>query len=251
MKATKLLIQQHEEVSALFERFEDAEGDDDKQAEIFEEIAANLAAHDAIERELFYPACKEALGEDEEVLEDALVEHGVVEFSIYKADVASPDAMASCMRVLREILDHHVGEEEAALFPKVEEVMSADELEALGHDMADRFALALEEDFRVAVRANLDQVLEGAVETEPVARVHAASELAEDGAGRDEEEGDNEVGVDDDDMEAGPDTDEMALMDVQATALDELPVEPAPASRQGVAARRQPSKSGTRATARR
>jgi hypothetical protein len=238
MKATQLLAQQHREVSALFERFE-AEEDEGARLAIFDEIGTLLAAHDAIERELFYPACKDALGDDEEVLVDAVVEHGVIEFSIYKADIAEPDTLASCMRVLREIVDHHVDEEEAALFPKIEVAMSAADLDALGHQMAERFAVALEKDFRVAVRASLDQVLEGAAETDPFPGARAAGMAAED-------EGDNEIGVDDDDVEA----DETSAADTQAAALDEVPLEP-PASRTGFSAKKKTSQSGTRPSARR
>ncbi len=59
MKATELLEQQHEEVKDLFERLEKGDGGAD-QKEIFEELAANLVAHDAIERHIFYPACEQS-----------------------------------------------------------------------------------------------------------------------------------------------------------------------------------------------
>lgn len=167
MKATKLLIQQHEEVSDLFKQFEDAEDED--QLAIFETIAASLAAHDAIEREIFYPACKEALGEDEEILGESLVEHGVVEFCIYKADIANEDDLAACVKVLKEVVEHHVEEEQDELFPKVEKAMTAPQLEELGARMEKRFALAKQGDFRAAIRKNLEQVMEGAIETEPAA----------------------------------------------------------------------------------
>ncbi len=166
MKATKLLIQQHEEVDALFKKFEDTD-DETKQAEIFELIGANLAAHDAIEREIFYPACKAALGEDEEILGESLAEHGLVEFCIYKADIATEDDLPSFVKVLKEVVEHHVEEEQEELFPKVEKAMSATQLEELGTKMKQRFDLAMRGDFRAAVRKNLEQVMEGALETTP------------------------------------------------------------------------------------
>lgn len=166
MKATKLLTQQHEEVSDLFAQFEDAE-DEDRQAELFEQIASKLAAHDAIEREVFYPACKQALGEDEDILTESLAEHGVVEFCIYKADIANEDDLPSLVKVLKETVEHHVEEEQDELFPKVEKAMTAEQLEELGARMEKRFSLALQGDFRAAVRKNLEQVMEGALETAP------------------------------------------------------------------------------------
>jgi len=166
MKATKLLTQHHKDVAALFNKFEKTE-DEGEQDELFEQIGARLAAHDAIEREIFYPACKEALGEDDDTLGEALVEHGVVEFSIYKADIADAEDLKHCVKVLADIVEHHVEEEEKELFPKVEKAMSAEVLEELGAEMEQRFAEALEEDFRAAVRANLEQVMAGALETKP------------------------------------------------------------------------------------
>lgn len=166
MKATKLLTQQHKEVSDLFKKFGKTK-DEDEQEELFEHIGAGLAAHDAIERELFYPACKEALGADDETLGEGLVEHEVVEFSIYKADLADAEDFKHCVKVLSEIVEHHVEEEEKELFPKIEKAMTAEALEELGVEMEQRFEEAMEEDFREAVRANLEQVLSGAIETEP------------------------------------------------------------------------------------
>ena len=61
MKATDYLKAQHREVERLFAAIESAE-DGPKKQKLFEELAANLVGHDAIEREIFYPACEEAMG---------------------------------------------------------------------------------------------------------------------------------------------------------------------------------------------
>ena len=55
MKANELIQKQHRLVEDLFEQFENARGA--QKGKIFEQIAKNLVAHDAIEREIFYPAC--------------------------------------------------------------------------------------------------------------------------------------------------------------------------------------------------
>ena len=86
MKATDLLEKQHRDVADLFERIEKSK-DAEKKSALFEELASNLAAHDAIEREIFYPACEEEMGVTD-LLGESLVEHGVVEFSLYLADEA-------------------------------------------------------------------------------------------------------------------------------------------------------------------
>jgi hemerythrin superfamily protein len=160
MKATELLEQQHREVEKLFKAFE-REENEARQAEIFEELASTLVAHDAIERELFYPACEQSMGMSD-LLGESLVEHGVIEFSLYETDQAQgrSDFEFKCT-VLKEMVEHHVDEEEKDLFPKVEKAFGDDQLELLGKRMEERFEQAREEEFRLTLHENLRQVLAG------------------------------------------------------------------------------------------
>jgi hypothetical protein len=161
--ATNLLIRQHTEVKALFKAIEDAPNRVAK-TKLFEELARALVAHDAIEREIFYPACRKTLGMTK-LLGEALVEHGVIEFCLYEADRArKSEDFEYKSKVLSEMVLHHVKEEERELFPEVEKAFSLAELEALGKRMQTRFLAAKKEDFRAAVVANLRQVLAGTVE---------------------------------------------------------------------------------------
>lgn len=166
MKATDLLTAQHKEVDRLFKAIEKAKKDEEK-GELFEELAHNICAHDAIEREIFYPACEEKMGMTD-LLGEALVEHGTVEFSLYLADQAQgEDDFDYKVTVLREIIEHHVKEEQDEMFPKVEKALGAARLEELGEEMEARFEEAKADDFRAPLHENLRQVLEGAMETEP------------------------------------------------------------------------------------
>jgi hemerythrin superfamily protein len=163
MKATDLIKQQHREVDALFAKFEKAK--DDGKPQIFEKIAATLVAHDAIEREIFYPACEAKLG-SEDILQESLVEHGLVEFCIFRADKnRGKDMLEAYVKVLKEVVQHHVEEEEDELLPKIDKAMQSDELETLGAQMEDRFQEAIESDFRRPLRQNLQQVLAGRAKT--------------------------------------------------------------------------------------
>jgi len=166
MKATDLLTKQHRLVEELFEQFEEAERSREKRT-IFDKLAANLVAHDAIEREIFYPACEEELGADDDVLGESLVEHGVVEFCLYRADQnRDSDEFDKYVTVLKEIVEHHVKEEEKELLPKVKRQLETAALEELGSRMEARFEEALEEDFREPLRENLEQVLAGKTKTQ-------------------------------------------------------------------------------------
>jgi hypothetical protein len=166
MKAIDLLKQQHEEVKAIFKRLEDADGAAE-QKELFEELASNLVAHDAIERQIFYPACEQAMGLTDE-LGEALVEHGLVEFMLYEADQArGKKDFKFKWTVLQEALEHHIEEEEGEFFPKAKKALGDERLEALGTRMEEAFEEAREEDFRGPLHENLKQVLAGALKPSP------------------------------------------------------------------------------------
>ncbi len=162
--AISLLKEQHEEVKALFKKIEKTTARPRKVA-LFEELASKLVGHDAIEREIFYPACERGMGMTD-LLGEALVEHGVVEFSLYEADQArrGKDFAFKC-KVLSEIVEHHVEEEENEFFPKVKKALGKEQLVSLGERMKARFEQALAEgDFRTPLHANLKQVLAGTLE---------------------------------------------------------------------------------------
>ena len=161
--AIDLLLGQHKQVKALFKGIEKASGRAQK-IKLFEQLAAKLVGHDAIEREIFYPACEKGMGMTD-LLGEALVEHGVVEFSLYQADQArqAKDFEFKC-EVLSEIVEHHVKEEEEDFFPKVAKALGSDKLAELGARMKARFdETQASGDFRTPLQGNLKQVLAGAL----------------------------------------------------------------------------------------
>lgn len=165
MKAHELLKAQHQEVAKLFEAIEGA--DDTDKEELFKQLAAKLTAHDGIEREIFYPACQEAMGLND-LLGEALVEHGIIEFGLYQANEAlGEDDFDFKTAVLKELVEHHVQEEEQEFLPKAEKALGGDSLELLGREMEEAFEQALTEDFKQPLYENLRQVLAGALETTP------------------------------------------------------------------------------------
>lgn len=165
MKATQLLKAQHEEVAQLFKALE-AASDTDKE-QLFLELASKLTAHDRIEREIFYPSCEDALGMSD-VLGAALVEHGIIELGLFQANEAlGEEDFAFKVAVLKELVEHHVEEEEKVLFPRAEKALGDDSLSLLGREMEAAFAEAVAGDFREPLYENLRQVLEGALQTAP------------------------------------------------------------------------------------
>ena len=161
MKATDLLKSQHRDVEKLFKKIEKAE--DDEKGDLFVELASSLVAHDAIEREIFYPACEKKMGMTD-LLGEALVEHGLVEFSLYEAYKADGDETFDFkVTVLEEVVEHHVKEEEKEFFPKVERALGKELLEELGAKMETRFEEVKAADFSGPLLDNLKQVLAGTI----------------------------------------------------------------------------------------
>jgi hemerythrin-like domain-containing protein len=108
-------------------------------------------------------------------LGEALVEHGVIEFSLYECDQAlKQDDFKFKLTVLKELVEHHVKEEEQEFFPQVEKAFGSEELEGLAEELEDAFEEAGSEDFHEPLFENLRQVLAGTLK--PV----SASETEED-----------------------------------------------------------------------
>lgn len=135
MNAIKLLKQQHREVEALFKQLEKARSPRPR-LKAFEQIADKLAVHATIEEKHFYPSVKRR--NTEEILLEAVEEHlGVkrVIADLLELEADDPTFEAKA-KVLKDLVDHHVEEEEGTLFPKVAKLLDADELEAIGEEMA-------------------------------------------------------------------------------------------------------------------
>ena len=163
MKVTAFLEQQHRQLDKLFDQLEKAK--DSKRKKVFDELASLLVGHDAVEREILYPAFEKKKGMTDD-LGEALAEHGLVEFALFRADTARTGKdFEACCTVLRETLEHHVKEEENDFLPRVERALGAELSQAVAERMEERFARAQDEDFRVGLLKNLRQVIDGAVKT--------------------------------------------------------------------------------------
>ena len=149
MKATDMLKKQHREVESLFRDALNTE-DADKRAELAEEIAVRLSLHAAIEEEIFYPAFREVVGtkKGEELTLEAYEEHRVVKMLVAELPDLEPDAenFEARITVLKELVEHHVEEEEGEMFPAAEKKLGKDRLAQLGAEMETRLAELEDED---------------------------------------------------------------------------------------------------------
>ena len=137
--AIALLTSQHKEVTAMFKEFEEL-GDRAKagKKKIADKICQNLVMHTMIEEEIFYPAVRGNSKEAEEMVEEAIVEHASAKDLIAQIQEMDPDEELydAKVKVLGEMIEHHVEEEEKEMFPKVR-TMGLD-LESLGQEMKAR-----------------------------------------------------------------------------------------------------------------
>lgn len=139
LDAVTLLKADHRKVEDLFEKFEKAKDSSRKQA-LAKEICTELMVHSTIEEEIFYPACTGEI-EEEEILDEAYVEHDGAKVMISEIMGSSPDNefYDAKVKVLSEMIKHHVKEEEMrseGLFAQARE--AGLDMEALGDRMAAR-----------------------------------------------------------------------------------------------------------------
>lgn len=111
MDAVALLKADHRKVEDLFAKFESAKGDGRKKA-LAEQICLELTVHTKIEEDIFYPACEGAVEAD--LLKEAYVEHDGAKVLIAEIEAGGPDDdfYDAKVKVLSEMIEHHVEEEE-------------------------------------------------------------------------------------------------------------------------------------------
>lgn len=137
--AIALLIEDHKKVQKLFKEFEKLreEEDDELKQQLVTLICAELTIHTQIEEEIFYPAARDAL-EDQELLDEAEVEHASAKTLIAQLSSmeAGDDLYDAKVTVLGEYINHHIKEEHDELFPKVRKAKI--DIDALGMEMMER-----------------------------------------------------------------------------------------------------------------
>ena len=140
LNAIQLLSRDHREVEELFEKFENASGDGKKE-KIAKAICTELKIHTMIEEEIFYPALRGKIDDDD--IDEAIVEHDGAKVLINDIEAGSPDDQFydAKVKVLKEEIEHHIKEEEKEQDNLFAQARKAEvDLDALGEQMAARKA---------------------------------------------------------------------------------------------------------------
>lgn len=143
--ACELLDADHIAVKHLFVEYArlaatpDVENTKDRRVEIAMKICDELTVHAQIEEEIFYPAFREALPEDADLVDEATAEHAEAKRLIadIRAVGVATAAMDTLVAELNVAIERHVKEERDELFPKAKSAPDID-LMALGEQLRDR-----------------------------------------------------------------------------------------------------------------
>ena len=139
--ALQLLMAEHREVKAMFQHYQklaDAGGKGDERMLLASQICVALTVHTQMEEEILYPAARTVLTKDEDIVDEAYVEHAGAKSLIAQIKTMTSDQplFDAKVKVLGEYIDHHVKEEETEFFPKLRK--TALDLDAMGDQLAAR-----------------------------------------------------------------------------------------------------------------
>ncbi|HKS13651.1 MAG TPA: hemerythrin domain-containing protein [Pseudomonas sp.] len=140
MNAIELLEADHERVKGILAQLsESTERGVKKRAELLAKLEVELTLHTKLEEEILYPAFKEAGGKDQAIMyHEAKEEHRTVD-TLVLPDLKNTDPstveFTGRVKVVKELLEHHIEEEEGEMFPQARKLLKKEALEALGEEM--------------------------------------------------------------------------------------------------------------------
>jgi len=120
LNAIQLLEEDHKYVKKAFKAFEEMDHQDHEAVKnLVTQVCDALEVHAKVEEELFYPATRKAI-KDDDLMNEAEVEHDSAKTLIRQLKRMKPGdpKYAATFTVLGEYVKHHVKEEESEMFPK-------------------------------------------------------------------------------------------------------------------------------------
>ncbi|WLH49785.1 hemerythrin domain-containing protein [Pseudomonas tolaasii] len=140
MNAIDLLKADHEKVKAILTQLsESTDRAVKKRTDLLDKLEMEISIHTQLEEQILYPAFKAAGGKDEaEMYYEAKEEHRTVD-SLVLPDLKATDPttpeFAGRVKVVKELLEHHIEEEETEMFPKAKKLLGKSKLDQLGEQM--------------------------------------------------------------------------------------------------------------------
>jgi hemerythrin-like domain-containing protein len=119
--AITLLKQDHASVKKSFKQFEKiGYKDPNARVQFLAALCEELKVHTALEEEIFYPAVRAKI-KDDDLMNEALIEHRSAKDLIRELEgmKGNDPMLEATVTVLSEYIQHHVREEESEMFPKL------------------------------------------------------------------------------------------------------------------------------------
>jgi hemerythrin-like domain-containing protein len=138
VNAITLLKEDHAKVKKAFREFEKMDKEDtEKLQALVATVCEDLKAHTTIEEEIFYPAVRAEI-EDDDLMNEAKIEHQSAKELIAQLEALEPSdpLYVPSFTVLSEYVKHHIEEEEGEMFPEVRKLDL--DLKQLGEQMKER-----------------------------------------------------------------------------------------------------------------
>jgi hemerythrin-like domain-containing protein len=132
--ACTLLDDDHKKVEQLFVQYQSAGADRSRKQQLATSICNELTVHTQIEEEIFYPAVRRAVG-DEQLVQEAEHEHQEAKQLIRQ--IQGSDQDDRLVMELQKAIEHHVGDERTKMFPKARQAKNLD-LMALADQLQQR-----------------------------------------------------------------------------------------------------------------
>jgi hemerythrin superfamily protein len=138
-----MLKADHVKVKGLLRKLDESGSRAVKERErLVGEIERELKVHSQIEEELFYPTFKKVAEKTaaEDLFYEATEEHHVVDMILPALKAANPKSheFEAKAKVLKDLVEHHIQEEETQMFVKARRLMADEQLRALGDVMLER-----------------------------------------------------------------------------------------------------------------
>lgn len=133
-----ILEADHTKIKALLSAMQRARTSAQREA-LVEKTGQLLKEHTRREERIFYPAFREAAKtkRDRQLFHEATEEHYVVDLVLpeVKQAVHEPDVFAARAKVLKEVVEHHIEEEQDDMFPRARRLLPIEQRRALGDEM--------------------------------------------------------------------------------------------------------------------
>lgn len=129
MNVLEEIKKEHKEFKNLIKQIENSDGQTKK--ELFEELYAKIDGHHEAEEHVVFPDVKEKSGDDgKEVVREMIEEHNLIsyQFSLVQRTSLDNETWDAKFSVLKEIVTHHLDEEEKEFFKQARKVLKNEEL---------------------------------------------------------------------------------------------------------------------------